>query len=89
MLLGMRDQFRRKQSPAGGLSIELTLLSGVKIMHTYEKPQGSRRRGPNYAGLIALTCLFVSMFATWAVMRTNLVVTASPTVTLAQSGKAQ
>ena len=58
-------------------------------MHTYEKPRGSRSRGPNYAGLIALTCLFVSIFATWAVMRTNLIVTASPTVTLAQSGKAQ
>jgi hypothetical protein len=58
-------------------------------MHTYEKPPGSRSRGPNYAGLIALSCLFVSMFATWAVMRTNLVVTASPTVTLAQSSKAQ
>jgi hypothetical protein len=58
-------------------------------MHTYEKPQGSRSRGPNYAGLIAVTCLFVSMFAAWAVMRTSLVVTASPTVTLAQSDKAR
>ena len=58
-------------------------------MHTYEKPPGSRSRGPNYVGLIALTCLFVAMFATWAVMRTNLVVTASPSVTLAQSSKAR
>jgi hypothetical protein len=74
----------------GGLPIELTLLfSGVTLMRTYEKPLGSRRRGPNYAGLIALTCLFVSMFATWAVMRTSLVGTASTTVTLAQSNKAQ
>ncbi len=53
-------------------------------MRTYEKPFGSRHRGPHYAGLIAVTCLFVSMFAAWAIMRTNLV-TGSPTVTLAQS----
>jgi hypothetical protein len=58
-------------------------------MRTYEKPTGSRNRGPNYAGLIAVTCLFVSMFATWAVMRTSLGVTASPTVTMAQGSKAQ
>jgi hypothetical protein len=58
-------------------------------MRTYEKPLGSRSRGPNYAGLIAVTCLFVSMFAAWAVMRTSLVVTASPTVTMAQGNKAQ
>jgi hypothetical protein len=58
-------------------------------MRTYEKPPGSRSRGPNYAGLIAVTCLFVSMFATWAVMRTSLGVTASPTVTMAQGSKAQ
>jgi hypothetical protein len=57
-------------------------------MHTYEKPLQSRSRGPNYAGLIAVTCLFVSMFAAWAVMRTSLVGTASPSVTLAQSSKA-
>ncbi len=58
-------------------------------MHTYEKPPGSRSRGPNYAGMIALTCLFVAMFATWAVMRTSLFVTGAPAVTLAQSGNAQ
>jgi len=58
-------------------------------MHTYEKPPESRSRGPNYVGLIAVTCLFVSMFATWAVMRTSLGGAASPTVTLAQSSKAQ
>jgi len=58
-------------------------------MHTYEKPPGSRSRGPNYAGLIAVTCLLVSMLATWTVMRTSLVVTASPTVTLAQGSRAQ
>ena len=57
-------------------------------MHTYEKPPGSRSRGPNYAGLIAVTCLFVALFTTWAVMRTSLFVTASPSVTLAQSSKA-
>jgi hypothetical protein len=58
-------------------------------MHTYEKPLGSRRRGPNYAGLIAVTCLFVAMFAAWAVMRTSHGVTASPNVTLTHSSKAQ
>ena len=58
-------------------------------MRTYEKPIGSRNRGPNYAGLIAMTCLLVSMFATWAVMKTSLGVTASPTVTMAQGSKAQ
>jgi hypothetical protein len=69
---------------------ELALrFSGVRMMRTYEKPSGSRKRGPNYAGLIAVTCLFVSMVAAWAVMRTSLVGTASPSVTLAQSGKAQ
>jgi hypothetical protein len=58
-------------------------------MRTYEKPSGSRNRGPNYAGLIAVTCLLVSMFATWAVMKTSLVMTASPSVTLAHSSRAQ
>jgi hypothetical protein len=57
-------------------------------MRTYEKPPGSRSRGPNYAGPIAVTCLFVSMFAAWAVMRTSLVDNALPSVTLAQSSKA-
>jgi hypothetical protein len=58
-------------------------------MRTYEKPPGSRNRGPNYAGLIAVTCLLVAMFATWAVMKTSLGVTTSPTATLAQSSRAQ
>ncbi len=58
-------------------------------MRTYEKPIGSRNRGPNYAGLIAMTCLLVSMFATWAIMKTSLGVTASPTATMAQSSRAQ
>jgi hypothetical protein len=58
-------------------------------MRTYEKPLGSRNRGPNYAGLIAVTCLLVSMFATWAVMKTSFGVTASPTATMAQSSRAQ
>jgi hypothetical protein len=58
-------------------------------MRTYEKPFGSRSRGPHYAGLIAVTCLFVSMFAAWAVMRASPGGTASPTVTLAQSSRAQ
>jgi hypothetical protein len=31
----------------------------------------------------------VSMFATWAIMKTSLGVTASPTATMAQSSRAQ
>ncbi len=58
-------------------------------MHTYEKPPGSRSSGPNYVGLIAVTCLFVSLFATWAVMRTSLGGAASSIATLAQSSTAQ
>ncbi|MGO8912947.1 MAG: hypothetical protein ACLQDM_26990 [Bradyrhizobium sp.] len=58
-------------------------------MDTYERRPASRHRGPNYAGLIAVTCLFVSMFAAWAVMRTGLVATASPTVTMAQHNGAK
>jgi hypothetical protein len=50
-------------------------------MHTYEKPPGSGSRGSKYTGLIAVICLFASMFATWAIMRTSLHITASPTVT--------
>ena len=57
-------------------------------MRTYEKPFESRSRGPHYAGLIAVMCLFVSMFAAWAVMRTN-IVTGSLAVTLAQGVKAR
>jgi hypothetical protein len=41
-------------------------------MHTYEKPPVSGSRGPNYMGLIAVICLFTLVFATWALMRTNL-----------------
>ena len=41
-------------------------------MHTYEKPRVSGSRDPNYMGLIAVICLFTLMFATWALMRTNL-----------------
>jgi hypothetical protein len=58
-------------------------------MHTYEKPPGSHSRGPNYAGLIVVACLLVAMFATWAIMKTSLGATASPTAKLAQSDRAQ
>jgi len=57
-------------------------------MRTYEKPFASRDRGPHYAGMIAVTCLFVSMLVSWAIMRTSPGGTASPTVTLAQHSKA-
>jgi hypothetical protein len=60
-------------------------------MHTYEKPPGSGSRGSKYTGLIAVICLFASMFATWAIMRTSLHITASPTVTaeMTHGSKAQ
>jgi hypothetical protein len=59
-------------------------------MQMYERPPPTHRsRGPNYAGLIAVTCLLVSMFATWAMMRTNLGAMISPAVTMAQSNRAQ
>jgi hypothetical protein len=58
-------------------------------MHTYEKPPGSHSRGSNYTGLIAVTCLFASMFAIWAVVRTSSGVTTSPAVTVVQNGRTQ
>lgn len=58
-------------------------------MHTYEKPPGSHSQGPNYTGLIAVTCLLASMFAIWAVARTGSGVTTSPAVTTVQGGRTQ
>ncbi|HLX16593.1 MAG TPA: hypothetical protein VKS24_15480 [Bradyrhizobium sp.] len=56
-------------------------------MRTYEKPFERRNRGPNYAGVIAVSCLLVSMLAAWAVMKTGAMTL--PTVTLAQSDRAK
>lgn len=50
-------------------------------MHTYEKPPGSGSQGSKYTGLIAVTCLLASILATWALMKTSLGVSTSPTVT--------
>ena len=54
-------------------------------MRWYEITTGTRRKRPGYTGLIAITCLFASMFLAWAVMRTSLVKTglemSSPPVT--------
>jgi hypothetical protein len=60
-------------------------------MHTYEKPPGSRNRGSNYSGLIAVICLFAALFASWAVMRTGPHMATAPSATtgMAQSGKTQ
>jgi hypothetical protein len=60
-------------------------------MHTYEKPPGSRNRGSNTTGVIAVICLFAALFATWAVVRTGAHVATSPSVTtgIAQSGRVQ
>lgn len=57
-------------------------------MHTYEKPPGSRSRGSNYTGLVAVACLLVSLFAIWAVARIGSGITTSP-VTMVQNGRTQ
>lgn len=57
-------------------------------MHTYEKPPGSRSRGSNYTGLVAVACLLVSLFAIWAVARIGFGITTSP-VTMVQNGRTQ
>ncbi len=50
-------------------------------MRTYEKSPASGSRGSKYTGLIAVICLFASMLATWALMRTSVDVIPSPAVT--------
>ncbi|MEA2855393.1 MAG: hypothetical protein QOE02_5460 [Rhodospirillaceae bacterium] len=57
---------------AGGRSLKRWHPLRSEDMHTYEKPRVSGSRGPNYMGLIAVICLFTLIFATWALMRTNL-----------------
>ena len=44
-------------------------------MRWYEITTGIHRKRPGYTGLIAILCLFASMFLVWAVMRTSLVKT--------------
>ena len=44
-------------------------------MRWYEITTGIHRKRPGYTGLIAIICLFASMFLAWAVMRTSLVKT--------------
>jgi hypothetical protein len=60
-------------------------------MRTYEKPAGSGGRGSKYTGLIAVICLFASIFATWAFMRTSPDGVTSPTLTteMAQGSRPQ
>jgi hypothetical protein len=50
-------------------------------MRTYEKPSASGSQGSKYTGSIAVICLFASMLAAWALMRTSPDVTPSRTVT--------
>jgi hypothetical protein len=50
-------------------------------MRTYEKSPASGSRGSKYTGLIAVICLFASMLATWALMRTSPDVMSARTVT--------
>ena len=45
-------------------------------MRWYEITTGIHRKRPGYTGLIAIICLFASMFLAWAVMKTSLVKTA-------------
>jgi hypothetical protein len=44
-------------------------------MRWYEITTGIHRKRPGYTGLIAILCLFASMFLAWAVMRTSIVKT--------------
>ena len=44
-------------------------------MRWYEITTGIHRKRPGYTGLIAIICLFASMFLAWAVMRTSIVKT--------------
>jgi len=62
-------------------------------MHMYETTTGIRRKRPGYTGLLAIICLFASMFLAWAVMRTSLVKTSlemmsSPLVTTEMTSNA-
>jgi hypothetical protein len=62
-------------------------------MHTYEKPTGSSRQSPGYAGLLAILCLLASIVLVLALMRTNLVKTSlgmmsSPPVTTGMASNA-
>jgi hypothetical protein len=38
-------------------------------MHMYETTTRSRRKNAGYAGVVAIICLFASIFLAWAVMR--------------------
>ena len=46
-------------------------------MHTYNTYEKAprRRQRPSYKGLIAIICLFASIFVAWAVVRTSVVKT--------------
>ena len=61
-------------------------------MRWYEITTGIHRKRPGYTGLIAILCLFASMFLAWAVMRTSLVKTGlemtSPPVTTGMTSNA-
>ena len=61
-------------------------------MRWYEITTGIHRKRPGYTGLIAIICLFASMFLAWAVMRTSLVKTglemSSPSVTTGMTSNA-
>ena len=61
-------------------------------MRWYEITTGIHRKRPGYTGLIAIICLFASMFLAWAVMRTSLVKTglemSSPPVTTGMTSNA-
>ena len=62
-------------------------------MRWYEITTGIHRKRPGYTGLIAIICLFASMFLAWAVMRTSLVRTgglemSSPPVTTGMTSNA-
>ena len=61
-------------------------------MRMYETTTGNRRKSPGYTGLVAIVCLFTSIFLAWAVMRTSPVKTGlemgSPPVTTGMTSNA-
>jgi hypothetical protein len=62
-------------------------------MRTYEKAPGNSRQSSGYTGLLAIICLFASIFLVWVLMRTSLVKTSlemmgSPSVTTGMSSNA-
>jgi hypothetical protein len=85
------NEWRLEPEGCGNVDPQKSLWS--EVMHTYEKAPGGSRQSPGYTGLIAIICLFASIFLAWALMRTNVVKTSlemmgSPPVTTGMASNA-